>query len=75
MKKILSCLLEMCVVIGCAGTAAAASLDSELVGLWQFERSDNLDDLDFDSYQRAAAMRSMPCDMTSRTSSWRSTAM
>ena len=50
MKKILSCLLAMCVVIGCAGTAAAASLDSDLVGLWQFERSDNLDDLDFESY-------------------------
>ncbi len=50
MKKILSCLLAMCVVIGCAVSAAAASLDSNLVGLWQFERSDNLDDLDFDSY-------------------------
>ena len=50
MKKILALLLAVCVVMGCAGTAAAASLDSDLVGLWQFERSDNLDDLDFESY-------------------------
>ena len=50
MKKILSFLLTVCVVLGCMRAVAAASLDSELVGLWQFERSDNLDDYDFASY-------------------------
>ena len=55
MKKSLALLLAVCVVLGCAGAAAAASLDSELFGLWQFERSDNLDDLDFDSYVEYAA--------------------
>ena len=50
MKKILSFLLTVCVVLGCTRVVAAASLDSELVGLWQFERSDNLDDDDFASY-------------------------
>ena len=50
MKKILALLLAVCVVIGCAEAMAAASLDSDLVGLWEFERSDDMDDFDFASY-------------------------